>query len=174
MESYNIIILIFGIICLLLLIMLYFINRIIQHKNKIDTSFIAIKKLLEEKTELIDKMIYFVEQNLEHEKNYQRKLKQLKDLNLTIKNNKEGINSLKKIEKELLSFNKLENTYKKLTKNKEYLQIKEEISNNQEQLKYALDSYDKGVINYNNYKENLLINFLSKLCKLPEYECYNK
>lgn len=174
MESYTIIVLLFGILILFLLIMTYFINRIVQYQNKINKSFQTVEDHLTERTILLEDMINFLKQNLDHEQSYQKKLKEVKDQIITIKNNKEGINLLKKTEKDFLSFTKLENTYQDLNKNKEYLQIKNNILSNHERLTYAFDSYDKGVINYNNYRENKLISILSKLIKVPEYDCYNK
>lgn len=174
MESYNIIVLVFGLITLLLLVMLYFINRILQYKTRIDNSFLEIRKLLDEQTSILDKMINFLKDNLEHEVSLLKKLEKTKDLIPSIKNNSEGIKDIKKVEKEILDFTKLENTYKKLVKNEDYLSIKEDILNNKDRLIYAFDGYDKGVISYNNYRGKKLIKFLSKLCRIPLYESYNK
>lgn len=174
MESYNIIILIFGVITLFLLVLVYFINNILQYKIRIDNNFLVVREILESRVDIIDDMISFLKDNLEHEISYQKKLNQIKELILTVKNDKEGIKTIKRIEREILSFCSLENTYKNLGKNKEYLKIKEDILLYRDRLVYAFDSYDKGVISYNNYRENKLIKFLSKLCRIPLYECYNK
>lgn len=174
MESYTVIVLLFGIFCLLLLVGLYFVNSILQYKIKIDNSFMVVKEKIEERINIIDDMIRFLENNLEYEKSYQRKLNQAKDLLMKLENNKEGIEVIKKTERDVLSFVKLENTYNNLNKNKDYLKIKEEIINNKERLVYAWDSYDKGVISYNNYREKKYIYWLSRLCMIPEYDCYNK
>lgn len=173
-EGYTIIVLIFGVICFLMMLMIYFINRLFQYKSRIDNSFIAIKDNLGKRTLIVEDMINFLETNLEHEKSYQKKLMKAKDLISIIKNNEEGIKLIKKTESDILGFVKLENTYKNLTKNKDYLKIKSEILKNNEKLMYAMDSYDKGVISYNNYRSKKLIYTLSKLCKIPEYSCYNK
>ena len=174
MKSYTVIVLIFGVICLLMMVMIYFINRILQYKNRIDNSFNAIKDSLEERTLIVEDMINFLATYIEHEKSYQKNLMKDKDLISTIKNNEEGIKLIKKTESDVLKFGELENTYKNLAKNKEYMKIKREILKNNENLMYAIDIYDKGVISYNNYREKKLIYTLSKLCKIPEYSCYNK
>ena len=174
MESYNMIVLVFGLITLFLLVMLYFINRILQYKTRIDNSFLEIRKLLDEQISILDKMINFLKDNLEHEVSLLKKLEKTKGLIPSIKNNSEGIKEIKKVEKEILGFTKLENTYKKLVKNEDYLSIKEDILNNKDRLIYAFDGYDKGVNSYNNYRGNKFINFLSRLCRIPLYESYNK
>ena len=174
MESYNIIILVFGIITLFSLLILYFVNRILQYKTRIDNSFLSIRKLLDEKNDILDRMIKFLNDNLEHEVSLIKKLEKTKELIPNIKNDSDGIKDIKKVEKELLGVSKLENTYKKLGKNKDYLNIKEDILNNRDRLIYAFDGYDREVISYNNYKRNKMINFFSKLCRISQYDCYNK
>lgn len=174
MEGYSVIVLVFGVLSLLILGILYFVNWLWKYKTKIDNSFFAVKEVLNDRAELLEEMIEFVEGNLEHEKSYQKKLAQTRDLIVNIRNNKEGIETIKRTKGEVLSFVELENTYKKLGKNKDYLQIKDEILRNEEKLVYAFDSYDKGVIEYSNYRNNKFIYWLSKLCGIPEYGCYNK
>lgn len=173
MESYTIIVLIFGLLVFFLLIGLYFVNQLFQYKLKIDNSFLTVKDLLQDKGLLIDEMLEFLSANLEHERNLHKQLVQTKELLLTVKNDSEGIQTIHKLESALESFVGLENTYKKLAKNKDYLKIKAELQKNKAKLIYAMDSYDKGVINYNNYRDNKFIYLLSKLCRIPEYCCYN-
>lgn len=174
MDSYSIIVLIFGIISFILLILVYFVNRIIFYKTRINNSFLTIRELLDDRVDLVDEMLEFVKDNLEYEKSYYKRLLQAKEVLVTIKNNKEGISDYKRTVEVIASFSKLDNTYKKLAKNKDYLKIVENISRNNDKLIYAMDSYDKGVIDYNNYRVNKLIFFLSKICGIPEYGCYNK
>ena len=174
MESYNIIILIFGLITLFLLVIIYFINRILQYETRIDNSFIEVRKLLDEQVSILDKIIKFISDNLEHEVSLIKKVEITKEITLNIKNDSDGIKDIKRVEKEILEFTKLENTYKKILKNKDYLNIKEDIFNNKDRLIYAFDGYDREVISYNNYKRNKIINFFSKLCRIPQYDCYDK
>ena len=72
---------------------------------------------------------------------------------MNIENNINGVKDYNKSESSIMDFVKLENTYEKLIKNKEYLKIKEEIISNRDRLIYAFNSYDKGVISYNNYRK---------------------
>ena len=58
-EGYTIIVLIFGVICLLMMVMIYFINRLFQYKTRIDNSFIAIKDNLVKRTLIVEDMINF-------------------------------------------------------------------------------------------------------------------
>ena len=119
-------------------------------------------------------MLEFINTNLEHEKSFHKNLTSSLNEMISIKNNKEGISLLKKTEKVIFSFCKLENTYEYLSKNKDYTKIKKDILSNKEKLEYAMDTYNKGVINYNNYIENKYINLLSRICRVNEFDCYKK
>lgn len=174
MESYVIIVLLFGIICMFLLIGVYFVGRIFGYKDMIDNNFIAVSNIISERINIIDDMVKFLESNLEYEKSYKRELIKTKEQLNKISNNKEGIDLIVDTDKMFVSFNKLENTYNKLSKNKEYLMIKTNVSNNMEKLEYSFDVYNKGVNNYNTYREKRFIYLLSKLCGIPEYGYYKK
>lgn len=174
MGDYTVIVVIFGVFGLFIFVMIHFINCILQYKNMIDSRFVAIRKILDDRVSIVDDMILFLGDNLEHEKSYMKKLNQVREMLVSVNSSKEGILLIKKSEKNIFSFVELENTYKNLGKNKEYLKIKEELLNNKERLVYSFDSYDEGVIKYNNYRKNKLIYCLSKLCGIPEYDCYKK
>lgn len=174
MGGFTIIVLIFGIILFVVLVILYFINQIIEYQNTLDYSFIAVKLCVEKMKVIIDNIDEFIRFNLNHEISLHRNFHILSNEVRTIENNKEGIEKIKNIEKELLRFSELENTYPNLSKNKEFIKFKEEILNTKERLVYAFENYDKGVISYNKYKENKFINLLSKMIKSPEYDSYNK
>ena len=174
MEAYSVIILVFAVILLGVFVVLYFVNRLVQYRNRIEISFVSVKEILDDRSNIVLNMIEFLDKNLEHEKSYRKKLEKSRDLIMEAHNNKDGILMIKKAEKDIFSFVNLDNTYSNLVKNKEYLKIKEEVLHNKERLCYAMDSYDKGVISYNNYKENKFVNFLSKLFRFSVYDCYNK
>ena len=120
MESYNIIILIFGILLVIIFIILYFINQIFRHISLLNKYFSTVKELLNERALIVTSMLEFINTNLEHEKSFHKNLTNSLNEMISIKNNKEGISLLKKTEKVIFSFCKLENTYEYLFKNKDY------------------------------------------------------
>ena len=174
MDSYTVIVVIFGIIILLLLVGVFFINRLSIYNNKVKSSLVTVSGHLEARMELIDQMINFINNNLEHEKSYVTKLKHVDKYIKEFLEENSNFKGFSKNEKEFLNFIRLDENYSFLKKNKEYLKLKEEVLANQERLVYALDSYDKGVVDYNNYRSNKFILFLSKLFGFPEYDCYSK
>lgn len=174
MDSYTIIVLIFGVLILGILILLFFINRLTLLKRYIENQYQIIYNHLKIRADLIKEMIPFIEKNLEHEENFIKKLK--KAIN-TIENSETLTSDLTEVKKtkEIVSkFLELENTYTFLTKNKEYNELKEKFTTNEDRLIYSSESYDKGVVNYNNYLENKFIHFLGKVFRFPTYNYYNK
>ena len=175
MAAYTIIIIIFGILILLTLIVLFFINRLLSYKNRVEHSFEAVSDSLRERNSLIDETIKFIQNKLEHEEQFIQKLDDIKIIiNQYLEGkNKDDFNKFKKQEKIFLEIIKLEEIYDTLKSDKEYQKLKNNILLNQERMLYALDSYDKGLVDYNNYQENKFISILGKVLRFPKYDCYN-
>lgn len=174
MNNGTVIILIFGIVILLMLTILYFINRLVEYRNRIIKQFSIISDYLKENADIIDKLISYIDNNLEHEELF---VKQLMDKKCVFENYTLSENDLKKLkqaEKTLLQFTTLENTYSFLAKKEDYLTLKESIINNIGRITYAFDNYDREVMVYNHYRENKLVDKIAKLFRFSEYDYYNK
>ena len=63
--------------------------------------------------------------------------------------------------------------YPELKKNQEYNRILDDYVVNQDRISYAMDSYNKGVSDYNQLQENKYMNFFVKVFRFPEYKYYN-
>lgn len=174
MDSYTVIVVVFGVIILILLVVVFFINRLSIYNNKVKSSLVTVSSHLEARMELISQMISFINNNLEHEKSYVTQLKYVDKYIKEFLGKTPDFKAFNKSEKEFLIFSNLEDSYSFLKKNKEYIELKEEVLANQERLVYALDSYDKGVLDYNNYRSNKFILFISRVFGFPKYDCYNK
>lgn len=174
MDSYSIIVLIFGLLIIIALIVVFFLNRLIGYQNKVKDLFATILEYLDARMKLIDEMIKFISSELNYEENFIKKLEQTKVSIQNLFQNSNSLKEFKKYEKEFLSFLTLEKVYPSLKKNKEYLALKQEIELNQERVVYAMDSYDKGVMDYNDYQKKKLIRFLARVFHFPKYDYYNK
>ena len=154
---------------------MFFINRLLSYKNRVEHSFEAVSDSLRERNSLIDETIKFIQNKLEHEEQFIQKLDDIKIIiNQYLEGkNKDDFNKFKKQEKIFLEIIKLEEIYDTLKSDKEYQKLKNNILLNQERMLYALDSYDKGVVDYNNYQENKFISILGKVLRFPKYDCYN-
>lgn len=174
MESYSIIVIIFGVLSLLLLIGLFFVNRLISYRNKVERQFVAVSDCLEMRIELIEQVINFIENNLSGEKSYLLKLNDVKEYVQKFLGGDRSFRKFRHNEKLLLEFNDFDKMYSFLKKNSQFLELRDNILVNCEKLVYALDSYDKGVKSYSNYKSNKFIYFISKLFRFPDYDCYSE
>ena len=172
MDTYIIIVIIFGIIALILISLLFFINRLSILSNKIEFAFKPIKTYIEERNDILDKMKEFITNNLEHEEEFLKEIDKAKETLETTRKAIEGIPNLKKTEKVFIKFNKLDEIYPKLKNNKEYKTLTESYNNNQDRINYGINNYDEGVKKYNNYKEKKIVSTLSILFHFPNYIYY--
>ena len=168
METYTIIIISFGVIALLLLILLFFINRLTILKNIIEKSFLPVKTNIEERVNIINDMISFLKEKAKEEETLEKELENTKTSLENIKNAQDGIITIKETKKTFIKFSELNNIYEKLNKDKDFILLKEKYKNNENKINYALESYNKGVKDYNNYKEKKIINLLSNVVHFPE------
>ena len=174
MKSYTIIILIFGIITMIILCLLFFINEISLLAKEIEKQFEPIKEYIEQRIKLLDKISSFITKNLEHEEELLKEIETAKQELSNIKNASDGINTLKNTEQVLIKSTQLEQVYKKIINNKEYKELIEEYKENNNRINYAIDNYDRKVRKYNNYKEKKIIIILNKIFNFPNYSYYKK
>ena len=123
---------------------------------------------------MINELMIWRKNNLEYENEVLKTLTTEQEKLKNISNAKEGIEILKNNNRIEKAFENLEKTYEKINKNKEYLSLKERYIDSQNKINYTLDSYDKEVTTYNNYKEKKIIITLSKIFHFPNYNYYKK
>jgi len=99
MESYIIIIMIFGGLSCFLLVLLAFLNRIILYRNKIERSFDTVREHLLERRDLFLLVVNFIRDNLEHEEVLSKKIGGMNELFSKSISCYEGIELLKKTDK---------------------------------------------------------------------------
>lgn len=174
MESYWLIVLIFGIIILLLLVGLFFINKLVLYKNRVELQFKPIKDELEQKMELLNHSIEFIKKEFEEEDSFIKELIQTKDIITDFIQDNSKIEKLHTIEKNSLKFMDLADIYPNLNKDKDFLALKEQLNLNHERIMYAIESYDREVLCYNQYREKKFIHIVAKIFHFKEYNCYNK
>lgn len=172
MDTYVVIVLIFGVITLVLFILLFFVNRMFLLRNRIEDSFIPIKDYLQERVNILDSMIAFLVKYLKYEEEFKIEMKNERDLLEGVEGALDGVVLLKDTEGVLVKFVGLGDIYSKIRKNKEYLSLIEQYQENRDRINYAIDSYNKGVRDYNNYRKLKIISFLDKIFHFPVYIYY--
>lgn len=176
LESYYVVIVIFGIVTLLLLVSLLFVNRLFSRKERIDLLFENVMKYVDERILLFERMANFVEENVEEEMNYVNNLNNSNDiLNEMFESKKYNLKEIQKSEKLFDKFAELIKTYPYLGKNEIYKMLVQENKTNVERILYAVESYNEKVKEYNEFKKKTKINnFISKIFRLSDYEYYSK
>ena len=174
LDSYTVIVIIFGVLILGVLTLLFFINRLLLFKREIENRFSSVQTYLDERVQLLERMSDFIQKNLEHEEVLLKDLEKKKKMLEQVRRCEEGVLATRESDKFLRNFKRLSQVYSFLDNNEEYQELINEISVNEERIVYAFQGYDEGVKSYNRYRENLFILRLSKVFRFSDYEYYNK
>lgn len=169
-----IIVVVFAIITLVGIIVIGLYTRLSFKREKILDKFNSINKFLEERSNLILRVIAILEMPPYHEETLIMELEKLSekiDKETTVDNALSLIEKSNKMLKKALS---LENIYKELKGNTNYNLIADDFENNQSKIIYAIEIYNEEVDNYNDYRTNKLINIISKIFRFKDYEKYKK
>lgn len=175
MEIFTVLAFIFGILILISLGILFFVNNLLLKRQKVDFSFDSIIKCLGNRTEILDKIAIFIEKNTTEEAKYINSInKSSINLSKIFKSNKNNIKDIKDSSKLLQKFITLKTIYPKFEKNKIYNELIEKINLNEDRLIYAIDIYDQEVSKYNQLFNTKFNSFIGKIFKIKEYDYYNK
>ena len=175
MEIFTVLAFIFGILILISLGILFFVNNLLLKRQKVDFSFDSIIKCLGNRTEILDKMAIFIEKNTTEEAKYINSInKSSINLSKIFKSNKNNIKDIKDSSKLFQKFITLKTIYPKFEKNKIYNDLIEKINLNEDRLIYAIDIYDQEVSKYNQLFNTKFNSFIGKMFKIKEYDYYNK
>ena len=172
METYIIIILIFGIITLLLLCLLFFINRLTLIGMQVENKFIPIKEQIEERINILEQFSKYITNNFKYEKDLIKEIQKNKESLIQITKASNGLDNLyisEDLFKKLLT---LDETYPKIKNNKDYLELVEKYNETKNKIDYSKEDYNKEVQKYNHYKENKIISTLDKIIHFPNYDDY--
>lgn len=175
LEAYYVFVIIFGIVTLVLLGSLLFVNRLFSRKERIDLLFENVMKYVDDRILLFERMANFVEETVEEEIKYVNKLNDSNDILSEMFNSKKyDLKEIQKSEKLFDKFAELIDTYPYLGKNEIYNMLVQEGKTNVERILYAVDSYNKKVIEYNEFKKTKVNSFIAKIFRLKDYEYYSK
>ena len=171
-KDYIIIIIIFLVLIVLGIIIIGFYNRILFRKKKVEDKLNSIEKNLIERKDIIQRLNTLFSNSSFHEDNL---MLELNDLYIKIDEKKDNtISLINHTDKLLVKALSLENLYPELTRNQEYISLKEMFKENQSKVMYAIETYDEELAEYNKYRNKPVINIINKLFKFPSYDRYVK
>lgn len=170
MDSYVVIVIIFGILILGILIWLNFFNKVLIARKKVISSRKEIYSEFGETREVTKAMIDFVKNNLEHEEDLLIRLNNTFDDIEDARRDQGNIKKLGKLDRTARVFLDLGDTYPKLKRNREYLKLKERILMNKAGILFAAESYRDEVMVYQKMDKGRVYNFLKKVFKFRDFE----
>ena len=173
MEAYIVIVVAFGLVILLVLCLLFFVNRLTLMKLEVENQFSSIKDYAKERASIYEKIVVFLKEKYPKEEVFIKRIeKSIHNLN-HIEMASDGIPTLKESHSIFLQYQKLVEFYQELKKDKTYLELKKEYEENVDRIQYASVSYDKGVENYNSYRENGIVSKIGDVLHFPVYDYYS-
>jgi len=167
-----IIIVIFTVIMVFGIMVINVYNKCVFYRDRVLDKFNVIDKLIDERVKYINDIIMVINDNNLHEEKIIRELNKYKKLI----NNEEVVNDRllllddESIDKAL----ELCSVYKKLSKDKVFNCVRDNYDNNKSKVDYAIDIYNKEVMEYNNYKGSKFNNWVFSFFKFMEYNCYDR
>ena len=167
-----VIILVVAIIAFIIFYIIGKYNSLKLYENKIISKWNDVNKLIQEKIEILSKLItYFREKIKEEEVTYN-------DINIIINNYNnlnninDRINEYSTLEE---SFNKLyemEKMYPKIDNDVEYNMLKEECNSVNGKIEYSKEFYNNEVNEYNNKSSGFISNLVMKMFKFNRYNIF--
>lgn len=174
-TSYYVIIVLFSLLTLVLLIAVLFVNRILNRKQKVEEQLESVMKYLDERVVLFERMTIFVEENVENEVSFANQLNDyITILSDMYQERKYDVKEMNKANKLMKKFAELIKTYPNLSKNEIYKMLVDKNEINIDRIEYSMANYNKKAKEYNEFKKSKINNFISKVLRLSDYECYNK
>ena len=147
-------------------------NRLKLYESRIVNKWDAVNKLINEKTEVLLKIITFLREHIkEEEVTYN-------DINIIVSN----YNNLTNINDKINEYSNLEEAFDKLYKiadinskinsNVEYNMLKEESNNVNSKIEYSKEFYNNEVNVYNSKTSSFISNLVVKMFKLNKYNIF--
>lgn len=147
-------------------------NKCVFYRDRVLDKYNEIDKLLDDRINYINNLNKVLDDNNLHEERVMRALNKLKK---NIREEESVNDKLLLLDDDSIDMAlELNNTYKKLDKDKLFNSVKSEYDNNKHKVNYAVDIYNKEVLEYNSYKDIKFNNRIFKFFKFMEYNCYDK
>lgn len=174
MEEYIIIVVLFGFVGCLLLVGLFFYNRLLLYRKLVEREFEPVRKTFLEMRDITLEMSSFVSQNLHHEEDYLKKLDRANHVFSSVSCCNGGFDLVRQAKNTYLDFGKLVQVYPKLEKNSDYLDINKRGMVLMDRALYSFSSYDEKVRWYRSVSNNQVYSFFKRVRKLAEFDLYGE
>jgi len=169
---------ILGIIALVVLIVVYYFNRIISLENTIDNAWAQIDVQLKRRTDLIPNLMESVKGYMKHEKTVLENVTKARAAIMKAKNPNAKMEANDMLSGALKSLFAVAESYPNLKANENFLQLQDELTNTENKIAFSRQHFNDTVLTFNNTIEtipgNVFAGFIGKkereMLKIAEAE----
>ncbi len=142
--------LIIGLIILVALVVVYYINRIIRLGNRVDNAWSQIDVQLKKRVDLVPNLVEAVKGYMKHEKDVISKVTKARERMLGAKTDEEKVKANNQITGALKTIFALAENYPKLRANENFMMLQEELAGVENKIAYSRQFYNDSILTYNN------------------------
>ncbi len=155
---------------LIVIIFIYYFNRLVVLSNRIDNSLSQIDVQLKKRADLVPNLIETVKGYAKHEKKIIEDVTKARAAMLKASNIEGKVKADNQLEKALKSIFAIAENYPNLKANENFLQLQNELSAIEDKVAYSRQFYNDSILSYNNTVESFPGNMFAKIYGKKEKE----
>ncbi|HDO19818.1 MAG TPA: LemA family protein [Thermoplasmatales archaeon] len=158
------------ILVILLLIPIYYYNKIVRLENRIDNSWAQIDVQLKRRADLIPNLIETVKGYMKHEKSVLENVTKARSALLNAKTPQENMDANNMLTGALKTLFAVAENYPNLKANENFLQLQDQLTHTEDKIAYARQHYNDSVLAFNNTIETFPGVFFARMMGKKEKE----
>ena len=158
------------ILIILLLIPIYYYNKIVRLENRIDNSWAQIDVQLKRRADLIPNLIETVKGYMKHEKSVLENVTRARSALLNAKTPQENMDANNMLTGALKTLFAVAENYPNLKANENFLQLQDQLTHTEDKIAYARQHYNDSVLAFNNTIETFPGVFFARMMGKKERE----
>mgnify|MGYP000421497938 CR=1 FL=1 len=158
------------ILIILLLIPIYYYNKIVRLENRIDNAWAQIDVQLKRRADLIPNLIETVKGYMKHEKSVLENVTRARSALLNAKTPQENMDANNMLTGALKTLFAVAENYPNLKANENFLQLQDELTHTEDKIAYARQHYNDSVLTFNNTIETFPGVFFARMMGKKEKE----
>ncbi|HEC86285.1 MAG TPA: LemA family protein [Thermoplasmatales archaeon] len=158
------------VLVILLLIPIYYYNKIVRLENRIDNSWAQIDVQLKRRADLIPNLIETVKGYMKHEKSVLENVTKARSALLNAKTPQENMDANNMLTGALKTLFAVAENYPNLKANENFLQLQDQLTHTEDKIAYARQHYNDSVLAFNNTIETFPGVFFARMMGKKERE----
>jgi LemA protein len=142
-----------GLFILVVLVFVYYMNRIIILENRVDNAWSQIDVQLKKRADLVPNLVETVKGYMKHEKEAIEAVTKAREEMMKAGSDEERVEANNQMTGALKTIFALAENYPKLRANENFMMLQEELSTIENKIAYARQFYNDSILTYNNLVE---------------------